>query len=223
MSKRKRKRKSDVVVKLPNGHKIKCYPIVFLMDAIKTQFTERLDALVIPTYELAGVGDSSITKTYNDKTILGKDVPEEDQIAYTEYKVAANRINSEASMAQLKAIAVKGSRVLTRKPEEEWIANLEFLGIEVPESENERLWLYFKTEVLSSIQDGIQIILGVTRASGVSEEVIAKRLASFQNKMGGGEGTDAAEDREDSEREGQAEAEAGLDSEHDVQSGEHST
>lgn len=215
MSKRRKHarkdRTSDIVVTLASGHEVECYPIGPMIETIQAQHDERADALEIPIQVLEGVGGSAVERAYDDKSILGSSVPDEDKTAYALYKIAFNAIQTEKNQAVIKAIALKGTKVLTMPPEDEWVEEHEFVGMTVPDGKLRRLWHYWSTEVLASPQDGIELTAGIFRASGVDEETVAKAMASFQDKMGRAEGADAEDDQQVPETVGEEEEQEGLD------------
>jgi len=189
---RAKQRKDDdgkIVVTTSRGHRVECLPISTLIDQVRAQYEDRMpDA---PTYTITDAGGSTVEVPHTAETIADDATSAEEKQAWGEYQAQVAEIEAEMNERTLRAVAVKGIRVLTMPPEEEWVEEHEFMGLVVPEKAHERLYHYIRTDVLGTAQDGVDIMAGIYRASGVDEEVLARIEGSFRPEVGRSEGADA--------------------------------
>lgn len=192
-AKRAKKRKEDdgrIIVTTSRGHKVECLPISTLIDQVRAQYEDRMPEA--PTYTITDAGGSTVEVPHTAETIMDDATPDEEKQTWTEYLVQTAEVEAEMNERTLRAVAIKGIRVLDMPPEEEWLAEHEFMGLAVPESPHERLYHYVKVDVLGTAQDGIGIMAGIYRAAGVDEEVLARIEGSFRAEVGEREGADAS-------------------------------
>lgn len=195
-----------VVVTTTREHDVLCLPIATLIDEVRASYQARMDELERPHRVMRDVAKSEIQVEYTDESILKEDVPDEHREAYAAYKLAEAELASEMNESVFRAVAVRGIRVLTMPDEEEWTAEHEWLGIAVPGTPHERAFHFFKSEVIGGKKDGIDIIAGIYRASGIDEEVLSKLEETFRAEVGRAEGADAGGDTEDAGEAEEAEA-----------------
>lgn len=191
-AKRAQKKAQDdrrVIVSTSRGHRVECLPVATLIDEIQQAYQDKMPTS--PIRIITDVAGSEMEVPYNDETIGDADVPEEVVLAYAEYKTESATLDAERNENVLRAVAVRGVNILTMPDDDSWIELHEWLGMTVPESPHERLYHYFKTEIIGTEADGVAITAGIYRASGVDEEVISQMEASFRDSVGGSEGADA--------------------------------
>lgn len=183
-----------VIVTTSRGHNVMCLPIAPLLEEVREAHERKKPP--IPTYTITDVAGSEMVIAHNDTSIADENTPEEDKEKWAEYKAQVAEIDAELNEATMRAVAVKGIRILTMPPEEEWLAEHEFLGLTVPEKKPERQYHFFKTEVIGTLDDGLNIVAGIYRASGYDEEVLSQIEGSFRSSLGEQERADAGADQE---------------------------
>lgn len=184
-----------VIVATSRGQRVECLPIATMIDEIRATYEARIPPP--PTYTITGAGGDEVEADHTEDTIADEATSEEDKAAWAEYKVQELKIRAEMNERIMRAVAVKGIHVLDMPPEKEWLAEHEFLGLEVPEPSHERLYHYIKTEVLGTMEDGINITAGIYRASGLDEEVLTRIEDSFRAPVGEDDGQNAGTDTEE--------------------------
>lgn len=189
--------RDGVIVTTSRGQRVECLPIAAMLDEIRAQLENDLAEFEIPSHAITDVAGVTVEIQYNEESI--KNAPPEDQAKWIEYISAKTRLESESKEHQMRIVATKGVVMLDMPPDDVWIAEHEWLGYHVPTFKPERLYHYFKTEVVGTNEDGLKISAGIYRASGIDEEVIRKVEASFRASMGKPEGKDAGTDTPDSE------------------------
>jgi len=79
-------------------------------------------------------------------------------------------------------LAVEGFEVLDG--DDDWERRHEMYGMKVPDDDFEKTIHYFQTEVVGTQDDVYKIMIGIYRASGYDEEVMAQIEAGFRAEMG---------------------------------------
>ena len=130
-------------------------------------------ARIISQVEIANSGEFE-THYHDEETVAGNPELEE---AWREYKRAASLWQRGQSDVMMKAIALKG--IEFDMPEtDDWIAEQELLGIEVPEDPASRRVHYLQTEIVGSVKDMVRLLFSSMGMTGMDEEAngVASRL-----------------------------------------------
>jgi hypothetical protein len=165
------------------GVAIKIIPIPLLLDQIRESHS-RPEA---PTYtEKLASGDVEVAIDAQAMAAAKEHNPEwykEHQEAWEEYLAAAAISEAALNDRLMNAVALKGVDV--EMPEDDgWVAEQEFLGMEVPDGALERRVHYFRTEVLGGPKDIIRV-MALAAGSDVDEEVLARAVDSFRDYLQG--------------------------------------
>lgn len=206
MAKRKLARKAKAVedsgngtiVTTSRGARVHCLPAQLVIDQVRELYeAKKPDA---PTYVVKDVSGAEETRSYNDKTILGPNVPEEDKEAWKKYLTEVAEIDKQYNEHVLRVIAVECVEILDMPPEEEWVKRDKWVyGDVIPDDHDARIYHYFKTRVVGTEKDGHNIMAGIMRASGMDEEVLAQIEASFRGEVEGEDGADTGADEANTE------------------------
>lgn len=173
-----------VIKTLSNGVRVECLPIQGLVDELQSR--REAAKPKPPTYTTTDASGQTLKIEYTERTIQGDTTPPEDKAAWMAWLDECERVATEYNERMVKLFAIKGTRVVDMPPDGEWIPEHEWLYGPLPESELERKYHYFKTEVIPSAseEDGFLIILGIAEASGFDKERLEQAEASFRSKMG---------------------------------------
>lgn len=167
------------------GYEVEFLSIPNLMVKLTAQFPDP----PAPTYtvELAGGG----TETHvHDETTLET---EEDRAAWTAYKTAVAKHTADVFQAQMRLCLLRGIKVLNEDPHAvaAWVTEQELIGFTIPTEPSARRLHWLETEVVNNGEDFIQILAGVSRASGIAEEAVSSLESSFRSALGRSQRTTA--------------------------------
>lgn len=200
-----------VIVTTSRGIRVVCKPVATMLDGIDEEEHRKALAEVgvpsVPTYEVKDVSGDVSAVEYDQEAIDDPNTPDEDREAWEEYR---DKLAQAEALAQqrsndrmMRIIAVSGTEILDPEPEDEWTARHEFMGWDVPKNKYERMYHYFRREVVGTQDDGYKLIAGISAASGMSQEVLAVIEDRFRRAMGQ---DDAAADPGAVEEAGETEA-----------------
>ncbi len=184
-----------VVVTTSRGHKVACLPVGAMIDRLRAQYEERMPP--VPTYSFTDASGTEVKVPYTAESIADDATPDEDKEAWTEYMAARLAVEAERDENILRVVAVRGVEVLTMP--DDWETEHQWMGFDVPDTDHERLFHYFTTEIVSTERDGLDIMAGIYRASGIDEEVLAQIEESFRAPVGEREGPDVETDPGDTD------------------------
>lgn len=198
-AKRAAQRKADdadgrVIVTTSRGYRVACLPAGAMIDRLRAQYEEKMPP--VPAYTVTDAGDATVEVPHTAETIADDATSEEDKQAWIEYVAECLVIGAERDENILRVVAIRGVEAL--EIPDTWETEHEWMGFELPETPHEKRYHYFTTEVLSTEKDGLDILAGIYRASGMDEEVLAQIEESFRAEVGEHEGEDAAADSEGS-------------------------
>jgi hypothetical protein len=200
-AKRAKKRQEEdgrVIVETSRGVRGACQPIAMMLEAQEQNIRGSIEWPEVPTYSFEDVAGNVIERVHTQATIDDPATSEEDRAAWADYLLAQQAAQTEFDDRRnngiVRLLAVEGFEVLDGG--DDWERRHELYGMAVPDDEFERTVHYFQTEVIGTQDDVYQIMLGIYRASGYDEEVMAQVEAGFRAEVGqagtGGAG-DAAE------------------------------
>lgn len=189
------------IYKTSRGIEVECQPIAAEIDVISDNIRAAIDWPKVPTYTATFAGDEKEDFEYDEKSITGDDVPEEDRQAWADYltlnAACTEEYDRRVGEAHMRVIATDGIKALNAPPEEEWTSRREWQGFNVPDNPLERQLHYFLTAIVGNINDDmLGIYKGIALASGRSAEEVAQIETLFRTQVGqdGGSGEpDAAE------------------------------
>lgn len=197
-----KKKRSKVIVTTSRGVKIECLPIFTMLDGLQEEEQAKLMLeLEVPlpvTYTFTDVAGEETTKEHDATSIADPKTPDEDREAFERRRsllaVVEAAAPARAAERSMRIIATRGIRVLNMPPEKKWIAEHKWLGYDVPDDPRERAYHYFSKEVVGTQEDGLILMAGIGRASGLDEEVLRQVEAGFQSEVGRSEGPDPSGD-----------------------------
>jgi len=188
------------ITKTSRNVELECQPVGALLDAASENVSKQIDWPKVPTYESTFAGGDVEVFEYNEKTIAGEHVPDEDKQAWADYIVAKEKAEAEYNVKLMntltRIVATDGVRALNAPDEGEWIKRQEWQGLAVPEDPLERSLHYFLTVAIGDIEnDMMGVYKGIILASGRSEEDVERIEQFFRSSVGdnGGVGNDAEE------------------------------
>jgi hypothetical protein len=190
-----RKAKHDdsgrVIVTTSRGRRVECLPTQMVIDQVRELYSDMKPDP--PEYTVTDVSGAQEVRRYTETTITGPNVSDEDKQKWVEYLAEVARIDREYNDHVLRVVAVECIKILDMPPEEEWVKRDKWIYGEnvISDDPDERLYHYFKTKIIGTQQDGYDIMLGIHRASGVDEEVLASLEASFRSEVEDTDGNDA--------------------------------
>jgi phytoene dehydrogenase-like protein len=114
---------------------------------------------------------------------------EADKAAWAEYLTTKSLAEQKHNDALMRLLFMRGIRY-PEPIDDAWIKQQEFLGLSVPTDPMERRLHYVQTEVVGTVSDIEQIMLGVMEASSVPQETLAAMRNSFRGQMGLGTGNE---------------------------------
>lgn len=141
---------------------------------------------VRPTYEAETMG-GDIELLPHDETTLRT---EEDREAWTTWVQADAAWKNGLNSTMLRAIILKGVMTPPDYETGDWVELQEYLGVTIPTNPAERRIHYFETEVMTSKDDIVDILVKVIRASGLNEEEASRIEATFRADVQGTTGDD---------------------------------
>jgi hypothetical protein len=139
----------------------------------------------IPTYKMEIYGGGEQEDTLTEDVVIGFEASDPDngkkyREIYNSYMEALAQASDEREKKLTKIILLRG--VEFEIPNEEgWLEEMEFMGIEVPESKLKRRFFYLDHEIMSNPRDMAAIFDGVMRISGVPKEALADAMNSFRD------------------------------------------
>jgi hypothetical protein len=132
----------------------------------------------IPTFEVKTVSGDIEKHEHTDQTPKSA----EDQIAWDRYVLDKQEFEREYNQLFLRTIAT--CVVPTAEQFDRWKQRREFIGLDIPEKEFERLELFVNTEVMRSVEDASQLVLSVYRCAGlINEDIVQQAQHMFQDQI----------------------------------------
>ena len=184
-----------VVVTTSRGYRVACLPVGAMIDRLRAQYEEKMPP--VPAYTVTDAGGATVEVPHTAETIADDATSEEDKQAWIEYLAGRLKVTAERDEGILRIITIRGVEALAIP--DGWETEHEWMGFELPETDHEKLYHYFITEIVCTEQDGLDIMAGIYRASGMDEGVLAQIEESFRAEVGEHEGEDVAADSEGAE------------------------
>lgn len=185
---RKKEAEDDgrVVVETSRGVHGVCQPIAIMIESQEQNIRKSIEWPEVPTYSFTDVAGTIIERVHTQGTIEDPATSKEDRIAWADYLLAQKEAQAEYDERHnnglLRLLAFEGFEVLDG--ETGWEQRHELYGMTVPEDEFEKTIHYFQTEVIGTQDDVYKIMVGIYRASGYDEEVMAQIEAGFRAEVG---------------------------------------
>lgn len=194
MAKRKTRREPQakpkgIVVTTSRGVEVECLPVGIELESQEANIRESVDWPEKPTRVMTDVGGSEVDIELSRDYVESDRATEEQKAAWDAYWEDLARAEAEfqgkLNEAQPRLIAYKGVRLADPSLADKWAEDHEWLGMEVPQDERERSLHFLRTEILGDpVEDMTAIMVGIYRASGFDEEVLAEFEANFRPQMG---------------------------------------
>jgi hypothetical protein len=186
----KRAKEEGVYRTTTTGVTVRCLPIATMMERQEASIRGSVEWPEVPTRIITDVaGAEGVEALSEDYIAKDKRATDEQKEQWAEYQAEQVRAEGEyqakMTVGLIRLIATRGIR-LPEGIEEEWLADDEFLLIDTPEDEKERLVHWFQGRVLGDpTKDLAEIIAGCHEASGYDKEVLSRLEASFREPVGG--------------------------------------
>lgn len=219
MAKRKARRKPQtepkgVVVTTSRGVQVECLPVGIELESQEANIRESVEWPDKPTRIMTDVAGSEMEVELSQDYVESDRATEEQKATWSAYwedlAQAEAEFREKLNEAQPRLIAYKGIRLVDGSLAEKWTEDHEWMGMEVPEGERDRSLHFLRTEILGDpVKDMTAIMVGIYRASGFDEEVLAEFEATFRAPLGRARRDAAEQDQGDPSAPGSPE-EAGL-------------
>lgn len=160
------------------GYTVEFHSIPTLISKLSQQYPPPS----APTYKVPIPGGTE-THTHDETTLETPD----DHAAWAAYQTAMREHTQQLVQAQLRLCLLRGITVLNQDPAQTldgWAEEQSLIGFKIPNTPAERKLHWLETEVLSDGNDFIAILAGVSRASGISEEVVSGLEQTFRRALG---------------------------------------
>lgn len=199
-----------VIVTTSTGWRVECLPYAdqLLLVGSALALPEGVIEPEPPRYELRGEFVEGEMRAYDEKSIKGPDVSDEDKEAWEQY--LSNKIEYDAETAALQTrrallqtrfIALKATRVIDQPDLQEWKREQEEeWGIPRPDDPNDLKFAFFTSEVVrgtdthGDLPDATKLFVGISKATGADREVLDNVEEMFRHQVGIGKGADAQAD-----------------------------
>lgn len=137
-----------------------------------------------PTYTVTTASGATETHAH-DETTLETDA---DKAAWAAYQAALKALNDEIVMGQMRFMLMEG--LVYDDPPQEWAERYAFYGMEMPDSPQERTWLYIQTVLLPTASDLERALAAVMAVSATgNEEAVKAAEALFRHSLEGATAT----------------------------------
>lgn len=129
-----------------------------------------------PSYTVTTAGGDKQTYQHDEVSIV--DATPEEKAAWDKHV--------ESEKALLAAIAAYTMRyalfngIVDNTIPQPWLNSCEWNGIEVPEDERERRWLYIRTELVPTMKDQTFLFTSILRVSSEGSEELQERVAMLE-------------------------------------------
>ena len=166
------------------GIAVRFQGIAMMLDKLRASFQFPKP----PTYEVkvAATGVTEIHE-HDEKTIE----TDEEKALWAQYIKNSEDAQTRYNLALTRTVLLRGLQV-EMPSDESWIKQQELIGLDVPKEETAKRLHWLETEVIGGVQDMEAIMLGVMKASGVPEELLASIADSFRGQVGKSNGTEVA-------------------------------
>ena len=196
-----------VIVETSRGVQLECHPIITEIEAQEENIRSQYEWPEVPHRDISDTVPPDAgpkwprTEEIDQQWVDDEWATDEDKEAWAEYLKAYELVDAEFSTkmndSRLRLIALRGVTVLDAKPEKEWVKEHEWMGMDVPEDDLERLMHFFRTEVLGTTVDMFTITKGIYRAAGFDQEVLDELEQSFRSEVGRAGRTEPEADQEE--------------------------
>lgn len=184
----------EVEIEMSTGTIVRCLPISATLAAIRN--TVQLPS--VPTYTMKDVAGSEIDVEYDQAAIDDEHTPQEDKEAWAEYQRELAKATAERNKRLYSRVCRKGIKKVKGISMGKFIEDLKEDGIEPPTDKKKLDRLYADLEIFASPDDFNQVLMGISLASGVDEEVISQAEDRLFRPVGKPDGEDATADPGDS-------------------------
>lgn len=155
----------------------------FLIDKIRASG----DIPEPPTYIIETVAGDEEIHTHDETTLEIEGDPEQTKVnqeAWQKYLDDSEVAQSGVNEKFLRLLLLRGIDLDLEEYEQgDWIAEQEAFGIDVPENPIDRKVHYVQTEILSSFDDVINLLMRVMSLSGLDQEAMAVAEESFRSAI----------------------------------------
>ena len=189
-----------VYVTTSTGWRVECLP--YGDDLMRAGTALVLPDKPIPPTYIVGEGEEAIRLPYTAAAIEG--ASDVDKLAWDQYVEAMGdytaielAVRFQQSLMRSRVMVHKATKVANMPDLKAWAQEREeFYGIPVPQTDRDILFQFFTTDVAKTEDDIMRLMVGIMRATGVSEEVLDAFESNFRNPVGRAEGQDADADTE---------------------------
>lgn len=171
--------KGKTIYETENGHKL-------ILNSISPLFIAKLQSIGtlpdVPTRKVMLELDG-LEPTYQIEELSQDDLQdEEEERRWKEYVKERDEVLAKRNTGFMKAIFAKGVTVELGNLEE-WKAEQEYFGLEIPTHPTDLKVEYIQTEVVGSAEDMVGVITGVLGKSGVPQEELESVRAMFRSSI----------------------------------------
>ena len=181
-----------VIIVTSRDRRVLCHPIVTEMEAQEENIRAQFEWPDVPQRKIDVPPDAGAdwpsTMDLTQEHIDTDYSTEEEQALWAKYleakKVVDTEFTAKLTENKLRLMALRGITILDMPPEDEWVEEHAWMGMDVPENRLDRLLHYFRTEVLGTMDDVFAITKGIYRSAGLDQEVLDEFERSFRDQVG---------------------------------------
>jgi len=189
-----------VYVTTSTGWRVECMPVAGALMRVGTASAEP-EKPAPPTYKVTDVAGEVETFPHDATSIEDPKTTNEEREAWGAYLIAKSayeqelaEVEARRNLKKARFMALKGIRLPKQPDLEAWAKEQAEYDIPVANDPTERLVEFISQEVMPTPADGYRVAAGISRASGLSREVLDTVEATFRHTLGWSGGADASAD-----------------------------
>jgi hypothetical protein len=132
-------------------------------------------ALQPPSYTVTTVTGEKQTYQHDETTLK----TDEDKKLWAVYKDAQKEVESASAALTMRYTLYNG--IVQNPIPQDWLDELEWNGLEAPENERERRWLYIRTGLLKLPIDQVGCFVAIMKLSGGASEELQDKLTVLED------------------------------------------
>lgn len=147
-------------------------------QARKAKADQRMNA---PTYTVKTATGDTETHVHDEVTIEDDRIATpEARAAWGEYQKAQAEHDSKSNVLTMRYILFNGVVTPDEIPQE-WFAEMEWNGAEVPDDERERRWLYIRTAIIPNVPDQVLAMMEIMSLSGADTAELEAKVGAYED------------------------------------------
>lgn len=166
------------------GHRVKVQSFPHLLPG-KVQVSaekkaKKLYPAVVPTYDEPLMGGGVQTFEHDDKSVIGNP---EAETALALYRENLRKQTAYVNEKMMQFYILTGTDVQL-PADDKWRRKQEFFGIEIPEDENELLYHYITTEIITDARELMSLVERIMEEAGIDPDTLDAARETFRGVLG---------------------------------------